>query len=95
MEEMFTSHLQWEDEEFYPAFKTVLASDKTLLDTLNKENQELQAVTNLVTEFIGKHAGEEQREEFEADCDDLFAALTYRVQREESLFFPEYDKAVD
>lgn len=95
LNEAFTNHLQWEDEEFYPAFKAVLASDKELLDTLERENQELHAVSNLVTSFVDKYAAGGNANEFIADCDDLFAALTYRVQREEAHYFPAYDKKVD
>ncbi len=84
------SHLEKEDKELYPVLKDAVKSERKVNDTLNLFDENISAVSNTVIHFFGNYARKAENQ-LAMETEWLIEALTWRIQREESLIFAMYE----
>jgi hemerythrin-like domain-containing protein len=84
------SHLEKEDKELYPVLKDAVKSERKVNDTLNLFDENISAVSNTVIHFFENYARKAENQ-LAMETEWLIEALTWRIQREESLIFAMYE----
>ncbi len=88
------SHLEKEDQEFYPRLTQLGATDVHLQSTLDAFAQDTEKVTAAVIQFFNKYEHASTDLDFINDVGSLIALLKLRISREENLLYKEYEKRV-
>ena len=84
------SHLEKEDKELYPVLKDAVKSERKVNNTLNLFDENISAVSNTVIHFFENYATKAENQ-LAMETEWLIEALTWRIQREESLIFAMYE----
>lgn len=84
------SHLEKEDKELYPVLKDAVKSERKVNDTLNLFDENISAVSNTAIHFFENYARKAENQ-LAMETEWLIEALTWRIQREESLIFAMYE----
>ncbi len=84
------SHLEKEDKELYPVLKDAVKSERKVNGTSNLFDENISAVSNTVIHFFENYATKALNQ-LAMETEWLIEALTWRIQREESLIFAMYE----
>lgn len=79
-------HLEKEDKELYPVLKDAVKSERNMNNTLNLFDENIGAVSNTVIHFFEDYSRKAENQ-LAMGKEWLIEALTWRIQREESLIF--------
>ncbi len=80
-------HLLNEDENLYPYLEKAAVENKQLKGTLKVFADEMDIISNETLSFFNKYEKEERGLEFAKDFGKLFAKLSLRIRREESVLY--------
>jgi iron-sulfur cluster repair protein YtfE (RIC family) len=90
--EVFVKHLQKEDEEMYPKLKELALSDEQLKSILQYMEEEIKLITQFVLIFFDKYSKKTKQAGFDREFSLICSTLIKRIEKEEELFFPEFEK---
>lgn len=85
-------HIRKEDNELYPALQRRAETDEKLRSKLTAFASEMSSISKEAEEFFAKYSGGLDSKDFARDFARLYALLSKRISREESILYPEYDK---
>ncbi len=85
-------HLKNEDEHLYPILKKEAENNKNLESILNSFSSEMEDISKSVMEFIDKYSNGVLDSKYVESFDSIFATLSARMKKEESIIFAEYEK---
>ncbi len=85
-------HLKKEDVKFYPVLYKVAEHNKNLKKVLDVFAMDMEKVSSVVQRFFDKYSEGVFDEEFPAEFESLFAALSARIRNEEDALYEEYEK---
>jgi hypothetical protein len=88
------SHLQKEDQELYPRLKQLAETDPNLHSTLDLFARDMERVTALAIQFFDKYDKVSTNNDFIQDVGTLIALLNFRISREETLLYKEYENRI-
>jgi len=83
---LFLSHLEKEDQEFYPVLRKAAEKDLKLHQKLEELKTEMREVTVLAVAFFDKYPDGSMGDNFIADCAALLYRLEARLIKEENLY---------
>ena len=86
------SHLKREDEKIHSALKGAMQSHPDLEQTLAMFKEEIENTTKTVIEFFRKYSSDDADKELSDDFDKLFSTITKRIEKEENIFYAEFDE---
>jgi len=86
------SHLITEDKEILATLKGASNTHPDLAQTLQMFEDDITNTTKYVLEFFKKHTTNEANKELSGDFDLLFNHITKRIEKEENIFYDEYDE---
>ena len=90
--ELFVKHLQKEDNELYPRLKELSLSDEHLMSILQYMEDEIKLITQFVLIFFDKYSKKTNPVGFDREFSLICSTLIKRIEKEEEVFFPEYEK---
>jgi len=87
-------HLGEEDKDLYPVLHKAAESNANLKGILDTFAKDMDEITKNVIAFFDKYenVNDDVAGEFITDFAAVFGALGARIQKEESILYPEYDK---
>lgn len=83
-------HLEKENKELYPVLKDAVKFERKVNDTSNLFDDNISAVSNTAVHFFENYSTK-ARKQLAMETEWLIEALTWRIQREESLIFAMYE----
>ncbi|OGX23475.1 MAG: hypothetical protein A3J51_02645 [Omnitrophica WOR_2 bacterium RIFCSPHIGHO2_02_FULL_45_21] len=86
------AHLKKEDERLYPSLRKAAENTPGLKYTLDMFAKDMAPVSKNAIDFFGKYAKGGANIEFAKDFGGLVGALGTRIQKEEKILYPEYEK---
>ena len=95
LQNILTSHLNLEDQLLYPFFEN---SEQPELNQLGKTfSDEMDKIAKVAINFFNKYGKEnvivlKDKPQFQKELLNIIAVVTRRVQVEESILFPAYEK---
>ena len=92
IQEVFTRHLQKEDDEMYPRLKEASSSDEQLMSILRYMEDEIKLISQFVFIFFDKYSKRADTVGFDREFSLICSTLIKRIEKEEEVFFPEYEK---
>ncbi len=90
--EVFVRHLQKEDETMYPKLKEASLSDEQLKHILQYMEDEIKLISQFVFIFFEKYSKNPDAIGYEREFSLICSTLIKRIEKEEEVFFPEYEK---
>lgn len=93
MRALLLAHLAKEDKELYPLLDAAALHNKRLASLLLTLRDEMGLISREALQFFTTYEHGGAGFEFARDFGRLLAALTARIRREETLLFPEYERA--
>ncbi len=85
-------HLSKEDEQLYPVLHNAAEHDADLKRTLDLFATDMDKISKAALEFFAKYSAGGSGIEFAKDFGALYAILTIRIRREESILYQKYDE---
>lgn len=85
------AHLAKEDARLYPPLRKASASDRALCRKVDFFARDVEEITRSASAFFDTLDRAPQGTEFAREFGALAAALRSRIQREESVLYPEYE----
>ena len=92
IKEVFINHLQKEDDEMYPRLKAASSSDEQLMSILKYMEDEIKLISQFVFIFFDKFSKKATPAGFDREFSLICSTLIKRIEKEEEVFFPEYEK---
>jgi iron-sulfur cluster repair protein YtfE (RIC family) len=92
IQEVFIKHLQKEDDEMYPRLKEASSSDEQLMNILKYMEDEIKLISQFVFIFFDKFSKKTDSVGFDREFSLICSTLIKRIEKEEEVFFPEYEK---
>jgi hemerythrin superfamily protein len=92
MKALLTSHIQKEDEEIYPKLKEVSSNDAQLMNVLNYLEKEIRLISQFVSIFFDRVPDNKASQSLNREFSLISSTLIIRMDQEEEIFFPEYEK---
>jgi len=92
IQEVFIKHLQKEDDEMYPRLKEASSSDEQLMNILKYMEDEIKLISQFVFIFFDKFSKKTDSVGFDREFSLICSTLIQRIEKEEKVFFPEYEK---
>lgn len=92
LKELFMSHLQEEDDAFYPRLREACQKDPKLNELVGLFEDNMQEISHFAMEFFNKYLKGAVEFEFKRDFNHLLNVFQTRIKREETLLYPEYEK---
>ncbi|UCE79997.1 MAG: hemerythrin domain-containing protein [Nitrospiraceae bacterium] len=89
---LFLQHLKKEDEEVYPKLKMASSNDEDLMHMLNYFEDDAKLISKFTSIFFDRHFNKHSSEGFQMEFRVICSTLLNRIEIEEEIFFPEYDK---
>lgn len=90
--QLLLEHLDRENHHLYPALRWAAKTDEALERLLDSFASDMEEVAEVAVAFFDAHTREDGGLVFEADCQGLITRLRHRIEREEMVLYPEYDK---
>ncbi len=90
--ETFIEHIHKEDREIYPRLKQESAGDGQLLSVLTYLEEEIELISKFVFIFFDKFSKKQSFPGLEREFHLICSTLIKRIEKEEELFFPEFEK---
>ncbi|MDP6925090.1 MAG: hemerythrin domain-containing protein [Candidatus Scalindua sp.] len=85
-------HLKNEDEHLYPILRKEAENNKHLEGILNSFSNEMKDISKSVMKFIDKYSDGVLDSKYVESFESIFATLSARMKKEESVLFAEYEK---
>ncbi len=85
-------HLKHEDEHLYPVLRKEAENSKNLESILNSFSSEMEDISKSVMKFIDKYSNGVLDSKYVESFESIFATLSARMKKEESVIFAEYEK---
>ncbi len=85
------SHLQKEDEHFYPPLLKAANTNKNLQNTLEEYAREMEKISEIAIDFFEKYSRGGSGPEFAREFGKLYGTLGKRIKREESVLYKFYE----
>ena len=85
-------HLKNEDEHLYPVLRKEAENNKNLERILNSFSSEMEDISKSVMKFIDKYSTGVLDSKYVESFELIFATLSERMKKEESVIFAEYEK---
>ncbi len=92
IKEVFVEHLQKEDDEMYPLLKRASSSDEQLMSILQYMEEEIKLISKFVFIFFDRYSQKTDHAGFDREFSLICSTLIKRIEKEEEVFFPEYEK---
>ena len=92
VKEALLSHIKKEDEELYSVLKKAAKNDKGLQKKLDFFAQDMELISTYALEYLEEQYMESDESKNAKNIETFMIILDSRIQREERLLFPEYDK---
>jgi len=89
------THLKREDEKIHAALQGAVKTNSDLEQTLAMFKNDIENTTESVIEFFRKYATDDADKELSDDFDKLFTTISKRIEKEENIFYAEYDEIVE
>jgi len=89
------THLKREDEKIHAALQGAVKTNPDLEQTLAMFKNDIENTTESVIEFFRKYATDDADKELSDDFDKLFTTISKRIEKEENIFYAEYDEIVE
>ncbi len=86
------AHLKKEDEQLYPVLNNAAKSDDNLKRQLDIFAKDMEGISIGALEFFAKYSSGGSGIEFAKDFGSLFATLSQRIGKEESIIYKKYDE---
>ncbi|NQY92928.1 MAG: hypothetical protein HRT43_02070 [Campylobacteraceae bacterium] len=86
------SHLKREDEKIHSALQGAMQSHPDLEQTLAMFKEDIENTTKTVIAFFRKYNSDDADKELSDDFDKLFSTITKRIEKEENIFYAEFDE---
>ncbi len=85
-------HLKNEDEHLYPVLRKEAENNKNLEIILNTFSNEMEDISISIMKFIDKYSNGVLDSQYIVSYESIFATLSARIKKEESIIFAEYEK---
>ena len=85
-------HLKNEDEHLYPVLRKEAENNKNLEIILNTFSNEMEDISISIMKFIDKYSNGVLDSKYVVSFESIFATLSARIKKEESVIFVEYEK---
>jgi len=85
-------HLKNEDEQLYPILRKEAENNKHLESILNSFSSEMENISESAMKFFEKYTDQVLDSKYVESFETIFATLSTRMQKEESVLFAEYEK---
>jgi len=92
LKDFFMTHLQEEDNDFYPVLKEAAQKDSRLEGILDLFDENMKEISDFAFEFFNKYLKGAIEFEFRQDFQKLYATLKTRILREEEVLHAEFAK---
>jgi len=92
VKEIFINHIKKEDDVMYPRLKEASSSDENLMHILKYMEDEIELISKFVFIFFDKYSKKSSSDGFEREFSLICSTLITRIEKEEAIFFPEYEK---
>ncbi len=89
---LLLSHVQKEDEQFYPALHQAAEQNEGLKRTLKYFSDDMEQVSRKAMDLFTKYAGGGSAEEFSGEIKILYVTLKDRIRTEEEVLFRKYEQ---
>ena len=86
------AHLKKEDEKLYPVLRKEAEDNERLKNTLDLFAMDMEKVSSIVQKYFDKYSGGAFDEEFPAEFESLYTALSARIKNEEDALYEEYEE---
>ncbi len=86
------AHLKKEDEHLYPVLKKEAEINKHLESILDSFSSEMENISRSALEFFEKYSDGVLDSKYVEAFETLYAALSARMNNEETVLFAEYEK---
>ena len=85
-------HLKHEDEHLYPVLRKEAENNKHLESILNSFSSEMENISESAMKFFEKYSDQVIDSMYVESFETIFATLSARMKKEESVLFAEYEK---
>ncbi|MGR3294330.1 MAG: hemerythrin domain-containing protein [Candidatus Scalindua sp.] len=85
-------HLKNEDEHLYPVLRKEAENNKHLESILNSFSSEMENISESAMKFFEKYTDRVIDSNYVESFETIFATLSERMKKEESILFTEYEK---
>ncbi len=85
------SHLQKEDELFYPHLQKAAQTNGSLQNTLEEYEREMEKISKIAIDFFEKYSDGGSGVEFAREFGKLYGTLGKRIKKEESVLYKFYE----
>ncbi|OUR73826.1 hypothetical protein A9Q76_02025 [Arcobacter sp. 31_11_sub10_T18] len=86
------THLKREDEKIHAALQGAMQTHPDLEQTLAMFKNDIENTTESVIDFFKKYGTDDADKELSDDFDKLFATISKRIEKEENIFYAEFDE---
>jgi len=86
------THLKREDEKIHAALQGAMQTHPDLEQTLEMFKNDIENTTDSVMDFFKKYDTDGADKELSDDFDKLFATISKRIEKEENIFYAEFDE---
>ncbi len=86
------THLKREDEKIHAALQGAMQTNPDLEQTLAMFKNDIENTTDSVIDFFKKYDTDDADKELSDDFDKLFATISKRIEKEENIFYAEFDE---
>jgi hypothetical protein len=91
--DFFLKHLEKEDEELYARLKEASLNNKHLQDLFRQFEEEAKLISNFAFIFFDKYSSRDVSSDgFHREFNLIYSTLMKRIEKEEEVLFPEYEK---
>jgi iron-sulfur cluster repair protein YtfE (RIC family) len=91
LEASLLAHLEIEDDQMYPTLQKEAAQNKNLKNMLDLFAMDMENVSKVVQDFFDKYSEEFSGEDLQKDFENLYTALSKRINNEEESLYEEYE----
>ncbi len=89
---LLLSHIQKEDERFYPVLYQAAEQNDSLKHTLKYFSDDMEQVSRKAMDLFDKYAGGASSDEFAGEIKLLYMTLKDRIRTEEEVLFKKYEQ---
>jgi hypothetical protein len=89
---LLLSHMQKEDERFYPVLHQAAEQNDGLKHTLKYFSDDMEQVSRKAFDLFDKYAGGASADEFAGEIKLLYMTLKDRIRTEEEVLFKKYEQ---
>jgi hypothetical protein len=85
------NHIKKEDDTIHHTLKNATGHHPSLKQSLEMFKNEVEGTSKIVKGFFIKHSANDGTKELSDDFNILYTMLTHRIEKEENIFYAEYD----